>query len=289
MTVAEPSRKRRRRPPADEIQPHTPIWCPACQDEHPAADFNRESRRFSGLSGICRNAQAIIRQTPKARAATKERNKRRWARDDYRERSLASAKARRKVKGKEDLKRARARLQRIVDDWKSQGCVDCGYTDIRAIDPDHKPGQTKVDNVSRMVTLCASAARIRAELAKCDPRCVRCHRRATMLKRPNSWRQSPKLPPSWQERLSRQDFNDQLKLALGCADCGWSAWARGLDWDHARGEKLHEISALVNHRGPVALLLRETSKCDVVCANCHRLRTVQRRAHAAESSRGDGG
>ena len=27
------------------------------------------------------------------------------------------------------------------------------------------------------------------------------------------------------------------KLSLGCADCGWSAWARGLDWDHARGQK----------------------------------------------------
>lgn len=281
--VADPPRKRHRRPKEDEIQPDTPIWCPACQVEHPAADFNRESRRFSGLSGICRAAQAAARQTPEARAATKERNKRRWASDEYRDRSLANAKARRKIKGKVDLKRARARLLRIVDEWKLQGCVDCGYTDIRAIEPDHRPGQIKVDNISRLVTQCASAARIRAELAKCDPRCVRCHRRATMLKCPNSWRRAAKLPPSWQARLTRQDFNDALKVALGCADCGWAGWARGLDWDHARGVKLHEISGLVNHGGSRSLLIRETSKCDVVCANCHRIRTMDRRVLAGQS------
>lgn len=283
MPLPPATRQRHRRPPADAITPETPIWCPACQVEHPAADFNRETRRFSGLSGICRVAQAAARQTPEGRAATRERNQRRWAREDYRERSLVSARARRKVKGKNDLKRARARLLRIVDEWKLQGCVDCGYADIRAIEPDHRPGQIKVDNVSRLVTNCASAARIRAELAKCDPRCVRCHRRATMLKRPNSWRRSLNLPPSWQERLARQDFNDALKLALGCADCGWAGWARGLDWDHARGEKLHEISSLVNHRGPIDYLIRETSKCDVVCANCHRIRTIERRALVGRS------
>jgi hypothetical protein len=275
--TATQTRKRRRRPPASEIKPETPIWCPACQREHPASAFNRETRRFSGLSGICREAQAANRKTPEGRATTQRRNKRRWSNPDYRGRSLAAAKARRKVKGQADLRRARARLKAIVDEWKQQGCVDCGYSDIRAVDPDHRPGEIKVGNVSRMVTLCASAARVRAELAKCEPRCVRCHRKATMAARPNTWRTRAKLPPSWRERLVRQDFNNQLKLALGCTDCGWAEWARGLDWDHARARKEHEISTLVNNRAPIELLIRETSKCDVVCANCHRIRTCRRR------------
>lgn len=271
------TKKRHRRPPASEIRPETPIWCPACECEHPASEFNRESRRFSGLATICRLAQAEARKTPEGRAKTRVRNRRRWRSTAYREATLAAAKARRKVKGPEDLRKSRARLQGIVDEWKAQGCIDCGYSDIRAIDPDHRPGETKHENVSRLVTLCASAARIRAELAKCDPRCCRCHRRVTMQRRPSTWRTSASLPPSWQARVERQDFNDGLKLALGCADCGWAGWARGLDWDHARGIKKHEISRLVNHRGSVEDLISETSKCDVVCANCHRIRTCSRR------------
>lgn len=78
MTSHAP-RKRHRRPPADDITPETPIWCPACETTHPASAFNRESSRFSGLAGICREAQARARRTPKGVAATVARNKRRWA------------------------------------------------------------------------------------------------------------------------------------------------------------------------------------------------------------------
>jgi L-lysine 2,3-aminomutase len=128
-----------------------------------------------------------------------------------------------------------------------------------------------------MVQRCASAARIRAELDKCVPRCARCHRRDTWAKRPSSWRGAAQLPPSWRRRLELQDFNDRLKVALGCADCGWSGWARGLDWDHVRGNKSNSIATLINDRWPVEVLILETAKCDVVCANCHRLRTCERR------------
>lgn len=254
------------------------IWCPGCQQVRPAVDFNRETRRFSGLSTRCRSCQAAARQTPEGRAKTKEGNRRRWANADYRERGLAAARARRKVKGQDDLRKARARLQDVVDTWKAQGCVDCGYSDIRAIEPDHRPGTSKVGNLSRMVQLCVALERLRAELAKCDPRCARCHRFMTMSRRPSTWRTAQRIPASWQARLDRQDFNDQLKLRLGCADCGWSGWARGLDWDHARGQKLHNIATLINFGCPVEELITEIGKCDVVCANCHRLRTASRRA-----------
>lgn len=265
------------RPPANDIRPDTPIWCPWCNVEHPAADFNKESRRFSGLSVICRRAQAEKRQLPHERERTKQRNLRRWADPDYRARSVEASAVRRKTTAAEDLRRARARLQKIVDEWKTQGCVDCRYMDIRAIDPDHVDPTEKHDNVSRMVQQCASAARIRAELGKCVARCARCHRRDTWAKRPSAWRRAAQLPPSWRRRLELQDFNDQLKLALGCADCGWSEWARGLDWDHVRSTKEHSIATLINDRWPVEALVRETAKCDVVCANCHRIRTCERR------------
>ena len=174
------TRRRHRRPPASEITPDTPIWCPACQMFHPASAFNMESRKFSGLAGICRDAQAAKRRTPEGRAATVRRNQRRWADPEYRARSLEWQRARRlRIGATADLRRARRRLQEIVDEWKEQGCIDCGYDDIRVIDPDHVDSGTKDGHVSRLVQLCASAARIRAELEKCVPRCARCHRLVT--------------------------------------------------------------------------------------------------------------
>lgn len=144
----DPPRRRHRRPPADAITPDTPIWCPACQEEHPASDFNKESRRYSGLAGICRTAQATARRTPEGRAATAARNRRRWDDPQYRAKSLEWQRQRRERNGANaDLRRARLRLQRIVDEWKAQGCIDCGYDDIRAIDPDHLDSGTKDGHV----------------------------------------------------------------------------------------------------------------------------------------------
>lgn len=273
--------KRRRRPPASDVTPSTPIWCPACQREHPASEFNRESRQYSGLAGICREAQRRKRQEPAERLKSRERNKRRWTNPEYRARSLAANAKRRKRVGTADLRRARRRLSDIVDEWKRPGCLDCGYGDIRAIDPDHVTGE-KVHHVSRLVQLCASAARIRDELAKCEPRCARCHRRRTCEQRLSRWRRTgERIPPSWQRRLDTQDVNDAIKVALGCQDCGWTGHPRALDWDHVRGDKITTISILIANGATWANILDEMSKCELVCANCHRIRTCERRAKMA--------
>lgn len=274
------------RPPAAQVTTETPIWCPACEVEHPASAFNRETRKFSGLSGICRDAQAAKRQTPKGKAETAKRNQVRWSQPEYRAKSKKWQRERRvRLGSSHDLRRSRARLQRIVDEWKKQGCVDCGYDDVRAIDPDHLDGDLKAGHVSRLVTLCASADRIRAELAKCVPRCARCHRRATQTQQPCAWRAADRLPPSWQRRLDRQDLNDLIKVLHGCTDCGWNEWARGLDWDHVRGLKVAGIAGLIANGRPWAEVLAEMAKCEVVCANCHRIRTQVRSTRGIRLSR----
>lgn len=268
---------RHRRPHASTVKPDTPIWCPACQSEHPASAFNRETRKYSGLFGVCREAQRRARLTEKGKAATARRNKRRWALAEYRAWSLEYARQRRRVRGATyDLTRSRARLQALVTAWKIQGCTDCGYDDIRAIDPDHRPGEVKEGTLSRMVQMCASEARIRAELDKCVPRCARCHRRVTQEQRPSVAREAKRLPPSWQRRFEMQDRNDAIKLASGCGDCGWAEWARGLDWDHVVDIKLTTIAGMIANGRPWSEVQAEMAKCDCVCANCHRIRTVER-------------
>jgi hypothetical protein len=53
-----------------------------------------------------------------------------------------------------------------------------------------------------------------------------------------------------------------------------------MDFDHVRGKKLFCVGSLVVQQGVGRRqALEEIAKCDVVCANCHRLRTSYRRNH----------
>jgi hypothetical protein len=65
------------------------------------------------------------------------------------------------------------------------------------------------------------------------------------------------------------------KIEKGCADCGYNEHWAALDFDHLPGTlKVADIRSGASF-GWVALL-EEIMKCDVVCANCHRVRTVER-------------
>jgi len=65
------------------------------------------------------------------------------------------------------------------------------------------------------------------------------------------------------------------KLAHGCADCGYNRHPAALDLDHLpQFAKRAEVGRLAG-AGRDAILA-ELAKCEVVCANCHRIRTGQR-------------
>jgi len=61
-----------------------------------------------------------------------------------------------------------------------------------------------------------------------------------------------------------------------CVDCGIDDW-RVLEFDHVRGEKYKHVSALIAYN--IQTLIDEIVKCDVRCANCHRIKTYQRADH----------
>lgn len=66
-----------------------------------------------------------------------------------------------------------------------------------------------------------------------------------------------------------------LKLSVGCMDCGYREHPQALEFDHRPGEeKLFEIAPNSNARW--IHVLAEIAKCDVVCANCHRVRSARR-------------
>lgn len=76
-------------------------------------------------------------------------------------------------------------------------------------------------------------------------------------------------------RDQRVAMISEIKLAQGCTDCGYRDHPVAPDFDHVRGEKLFSVGSGVARRWE--LILAEMEKCEVVCSNCHRIRTHERR------------
>jgi transcription elongation factor Elf1 len=75
------------------------------------------------------------------------------------------------------------------------------------------------------------------------------------------------------KNLIKQKLVD-LKTASGCKDCGETNHIV-LDFDHLRDKK-YNISRMVHDGFSWAAIKKEIAKCEVVCANCHRIRTHNR-------------
>ena len=70
-----------------------------------------------------------------------------------------------------------------------------------------------------------------------------------------------------------------------CVDCGHTD-VRVLDFDHVRGKKLRHISQMINIACSWATIEAEIAKCEVRCANCHRIKTGEKVSswrHSSES------
>lgn len=76
-------------------------------------------------------------------------------------------------------------------------------------------------------------------------------------------------------RQRRKDFLESLK-AKGCTDCKLIYPPYVMEFDHARGEKLFNISMSLSKPMSKEKLLAELEKCDVVCCNCHAIRSYKR-------------
>lgn len=195
----------------------------------------------------------------------------------------------------------RARIQWVYDLKTTNGCADCGYNaHAVALDFDHVHG-VKLFTVGPALKT-HSQQRIREEIAKCEVVCANCHRVRTWIASDKSPRRKPYLrkPPSLfeteVERKARDQHREhrlrrwragvervaQYKLAAGCIDCGYNAHAVALDMDHVRGTKTANVARL--YAAASETLEAELAKCDVVCANCHRIRTAARATVARRCS-----
>lgn len=188
--------------------------------------------------------QKAYREANHDRILEKEQVRRKANRQLYSQRSVIS----------NHLRRLHHMAQ--LDQIKSVPCADCGKTFAAySMDFDHRDPSTKLSNINLMVSKAAPWFNILKEIAKCDVVCVCCHRLRTWA--------VPKAEPKKRQLLIR-DLKD-----VPCMDCGGKFHYCQMDFDHVRGEKTNNVAQINTSEG----ILSESSKCDVVCANCHRTRT----------------
>jgi len=149
-----------------------------------------------------------------------------------------------------------------VDSLKADTpCMDCGeqYPPF-VMEYDHVRG-TKRHNIGKMAN--HKRARVLEEIAKCDLVCCVCHRiRSHARRRPAT---TPKL-------VSFRAWINVLK-DCPCVDCGETHPPEAMDFDHIRGTKMASITDMWSWaRDKVQV---ELGKCELACANCHRIRTVE--------------
>jgi len=65
------------------------------------------------------------------------------------------------------------------------------------------------------------------------------------------------------------------KVEHGCIDCGYNANPLALEFDHLPGSVKRKTVASMMYSAP-KLIYAEIAKCEVVCANCHAIRTMGR-------------
>ena len=83
-----------------------------------------------------------------------------------------------------------------------------------------------------------------------------------------------KLPSRDQLATKRnKEYIIELKSKTPCADCHEIFPSVCMDFDHISDDKLSSISNLVSGRRSRSRIDIEINKCELVCSNCHRIRT----------------
>ena len=76
-----------------------------------------------------------------------------------------------------------------------------------------------------------------------------------------------------QARDRNKEYVRDLKEKHPCSDCGEFYHYSQMDFDHIQGKKKHNVSRYANSAVSIKTIKDELAKCELVCANCHRLRT----------------
>lgn len=102
--------------------------------------------------------------------------------------SVEYHKEKQRKEGRSTRKKQIARNREYIHSvLKTVQCMDCGYSNLIALEFDHRDPSQKYDAVTRMVNDGTTLDRIKQEIEKCDVVCANCHAIRT-AHRSKSWR-----------------------------------------------------------------------------------------------------
>ena len=195
--------------------------CIGCLTELPLSKFNKHTQGQYGKRARCKKCQSILRKTSTQRtnkrlsleakgkrkcskcgktkalssfqmAYRTERN--RWSREGVCKTCVS-------IRGKEKHKNSNLDIRKYVFDYlKTHPCVDCGETNVLALEFDHLHSK-KFDIGTALGRSTKLANRVKSEITKCVVRCSTCHRIKTHME-----------IDSWKFNLSLQDKATSTKI-----------------------------------------------------------------------------
>ena len=88
-------------------------------------------------------------------------------------------------------------------------------------------------------------------------------------------------------RARKDMLRDQINVLkdVPCADCQGRFPSVCMDFDHLSDDKVDGVSKMIQRGFAIEAILAEVAKCEVVCANCHRVRTAARGENTSRSLR----
>jgi len=156
----------------------------------------------------------------------------------------------------------RARIRNWLNERKADaGCHRCDEADAACLDFHHRKTDGKAGNVCDLVTRGWGRERLREELAKCVVLCANCHRKK------HAETNSPREGARAHQRRIVDDYKDER----GCTRCQEDVSPSALDCHHRDGAEKHtSVGRLISDGCSMDELYEELSKCEILCANCHR-------------------
>lgn len=134
----------------------------------------------------------------------------------------------------------------------------------------------KIDTVSR--SHFKSRKKLDEEIAKCELVCANCHRNETQAE---FFCEGPKITGG---EGTVKAYVISLKDNASCKDCLRTFRYWQLDFDHIGNSKFMGISQM--NRMSIETVKKEIAKCELICANCHRIRSKKTRDSMKECSCG---
>jgi hypothetical protein len=167
--------------------------------------------------------------------------------------------------------RRAVRIQWLQELKSNTPCVDCGQIyESYCMDYDHIPGRgEKIKGVSRMVLDNTPKEIILAEIAKCELICLLCHNKRTYTRFNEVLGNTRSYRPHEQRNIEIiNNFRNNP-----CAACGLQYDIFNMQIDHIDPTtKLYDVCDLKSCK--VEKLLAELAKCQVLCALCHRRKSI---------------